>query len=150
MPLCRLSCGYAFLEDVLVRGIGIDLVSLPEFRRICGDWGAPGQAGAGIANAFVSRTFTAAELAQAAGRHDPCEFLAGRFACKEAVFKAVAPLTSEGFDLRLVETLDALTGQPQVSLAGALAPVLSEAGVTSVLVSITNEEQYVLAQALAQ
>ncbi len=134
----------------MVRGIGIDLVSLPEFRRICGDWGAPGQAGAGIANAFVSRTFTAAELAQAAGRHDPCEFLAGRFACKEAVFKAVAPLTSEGFDLSLVETLDALTGQPQVSLAGALAPVLSEAGVTSVLVSITNEEQYVLAQALAQ
>ena len=134
----------------MVRGIGIDLLSLPEFRRICGDWGAPGQAGAGIANAFVSRTFTAAELAQAAGRHDPCEFLAGRFACKEAVFKAVAPLTSEGFDLRLVETLDASTGQPQVSLAGALAPVLSEAGVTSVLVSITNEEQYVLAQALAQ
>ena len=134
----------------MVRGIGIDLVSLPEFRRICGDWGAPGQAGADIANAFVSRTFTAAELAQAAGRHDPCEFLAGRFACKEAVFKAVAPLTSESFDLRLVETLDALTGQPQVSLAGALAPVLSEAGVTSVLVSITNEEQYILAQALAQ
>ena len=62
----------------------------------------------------------------------------------------MAPLTSEGFDLRLVETLDASTGQPQVSLAGALAPVLSEAGVTSVLVSITNEEQYVLVQALAQ
>ena len=37
-----------------------------------------------------------------------------------------------------------------MSLVGALAPVLSEAGVTSVLVSITNEEQYVLAQALAQ
>ena len=75
----------------MVKGIGIDLVSLPEFRRICGDWGAPGQAGADIANAFVSRTFTAAELAQAAGRHDPCEFLAGRFACKEAVFKAGRP-----------------------------------------------------------
>ena len=129
----------------MVKGIGIDLVSLPEFRRICDDWGASGRAGVDIANAFVRRTFTAGELAQAAGRHDPCEF-----PCKEAVFKAVAPLTSEGFDLRLVETLDALTGQPQVSLAGALAPVLSEAGVTSVLVSITNEEQYVLAQALAQ
>lgn len=134
----------------MVKGIGIDLVSLPEFRRICDHWGASGQADVASANAFVRRTFTAAELDQATGRHDPCEFLAGRFACKEAVFKAVAPLTSEGFDLRLVETLDAATGQPQVSLAGPLAPVFSEAGVTSVLVSITNEDQYVLAQALAQ
>ena len=95
MVAAHSTCGYAFLEDVLVKGIGIDLVSLPEFRRICDDWGASGRAGVDIANAFVRRTFTAGELAQAAGRHDPCEFLAGRFACKEAVFKAVAPLTSE-------------------------------------------------------
>lgn len=134
----------------MVKGIGIDLVSLPEFRRICDDWGASGQADVTSANAFVRRTFTACELAQAAGRHDPCEFLAGRFACKEAVFKAVAPLTAAGFDLRLVETLDAPTGQPQVALDGPLAPTLAEAAVTSVLVSITNEEQYVAAFACAE
>ena len=134
----------------MAKGVGIDLVNLPEFRGICGGWGAGGATDASAANAFVSRTFTAAELAQAAGRHDPCEFLAGRFACKEAVFKAVAPLTSEGFDLRLVETLDAPTGQPRVTLDSALAPVLAEAGVTSVLVSVTNEVDYVAAIAWAE
>ena len=134
----------------MVKGIGVDLVSLPEFRRLCDGFGSGGEKDARLANAFVRRTFTAAELAQACDRHDPCEFLAGRFACKEAVFKAVAPLTAAGFDLRAVETLDAPTGQPVVTLGGALAPTLAEAGVASVLVSLTNEDAYVCAFALAQ
>ena len=134
----------------MVKGIGVDLVSLPEFRRLCDGFGSGGEKDVRLANAFVRRTFTAAELAQACERHDPCEFLAGRFACKEAVFKAVAPLTTAGFDLRDVETLDAETGQPVVTLGGALSPALAEAGVASVLVSITNEDAYVCAFALAQ
>lgn len=134
----------------MVKGVGVDMVNLPEFRRLCDDFGVSGERDVRLANAFVRRAFTAPELAQACGRHDPCEFLAGRFACKEAVFKAVAPLTDAGFDLRIIETLDAPTGQPQVTLAGAIEPVLAEAGVTSVLVSITNEDAYVCAFALAQ
>ncbi len=134
----------------MVKGVGVDLVNLPEFRRLCDDFGAHGEKDVRLANAFVRRTFTAAELSQACGRHDPCEFLAGRFAAKEAVFKAVAPQTAAGFDLRAVETLDAPTGQPVVTLTGAIAPALAEAGVTSVLVSITNECDYVCAFALAQ
>lgn len=134
----------------MVKGIGVDLVSLPEFCRLCDHFGADGEKDVRLANAFVRRTFTAPELAQACERHDPCEFLAGRFACKEAVFKAVAPLTAAGFDLRDVETLDAPTGQPIVTLGGALAPTLAEAGVSSVLVSLTNEDAYVCAFALAQ
>lgn len=130
----------------MIKGIGIDLVNLAEFRRICEGFDAATPEPC----PFIVRTFTAAELAQARGRHDACEFLAGRFAAKEAVFKAVAPLTREGFDLRRVETVDAPTGQPQVTLDGALADVYASAGVSSVLVSITNEDAYVEAIALAQ
>ncbi len=130
----------------MVKGIGIDLVDLGEFRRICEGFNAATERPC----AFVARTFTEGELAQARGRHDPCEYLAGRFAAKEAVFKAVAPLTKEGFDLRRVETIDAPTGQPAVTLEGAFADVCAEAGVTSVLVSITNESGFVQAIALAQ
>lgn len=130
----------------MVKGIGIDLVDLGEFRRICEGFDAACQRPC----SFVARTFTEGELAQARGRHDPCEYLAGRFAAKEAVFKAVAPLTKEGFDLRRVETIDAPTGQPAVTLEGAFADVCAEAGVASVLVSITNESCFVQAIALAQ
>lgn len=127
----------------LVLGVGIDLVDLAEFRRICEGFEA-------TPCAFVERTFTPAELAQARERHDACQYLAGRFAVKEAVFKAVAPLTQEGFDLREVECLDAPTGQPEVVMDGALAKTYASAGVSSILVSVTNETGYVEAIALAQ
>lgn len=130
----------------LVLGVGIDLVDLAEFRRICEDF----EATQATPCAFVERTFTPAELAQARGRHDACQYLAGRFAVKEAVFKAVAPLTQEGFDLREVECLDAPTGQPEVVMDGTLAKTYASAGVSSILVSVTNETGYVEAIALAQ
>lgn len=130
----------------MVKGVGIDLVDLEEFRGICEGFSAD----AAEPCAFVARTFTAAELAQARERHDACQYLAGRFACKEAVFKAVAPLTCDGFDLRRVETLDAPTGQPQVSMEGPLAEVCAAAGIEAILVSVTNESGFVEAIALAQ
>lgn len=130
----------------LVLGVGIDLVDLAEFRRICEGFNATQE----VPCAFVKRTFTPAELAQACERYDACQYLAGRFAVKEAVFKAVAPLTQEGFDLREVECLDASTGQPVVVMDGALAEVYAGAGVSSILISVTNETGYVEAIALAQ
>ena len=130
----------------MVKGIGIDLVDLAEFRRICEGF----EASCERPCAFVARTFTAAELAQARTRHDACQYLAGRFAVKEAVFKAVAPLTRGGFDLRRVECLDAASGQPQVVMDGALSEFYAEASVSSVLVSVTTETAYVEAIALAQ
>lgn len=138
----------------MVRGIGIDMATISEFERY---W--PGGAGAAGASAcaeaelgpFIRRTFTPAELACARERGKRgAEFLAGRFAVKEAVFKAVAPLTAEGFDLRIVECLPDPSGAPRVTLSGPLAPVLAEAGVADVLVSITNEGDYAVAVALVQ
>ena len=130
----------------MVLGVGIDLVDLTEFRRVREGFDASQAAPC----AFVERTFTPAELVQARGRHDACQYLDWRFAVKEAVFKAVAPLTQEGFDLRRVECLDAPTGQPEVVMDGALAEVYAGAGVSSILVSVTNETGYVEAIALAQ
>ncbi len=130
----------------MVRGVGIDLVDLSEFRGICEGFSAD----TATPCPFVARTFTEAELAQARGRHDACQYLAGRFACKEAVFKAVAPLTCDGFDPRHVETIDAPTGQPVVTMGGALAGVYAAAGISEILVSITNESGFVEAIALAQ
>ncbi len=130
----------------MVKGIGVDLVDLSAFRGLCEGFGATTDSPC----AFVARTFTEAELSQARGRADACQYLAGRYAAKEAVFKAIAPLTATGFDPRRVETIDAPTGQPVVSVGGALADVYAAAGVGEILVSITNESGLVEAIALAQ
>ncbi len=78
------------------------------------------------------------------------EYFAGRFAVKEAVFKAVAHLTPSGhFDLRITETLHDKNGCPFITLTGPLAPVLAEAGVTALHVSITTEGDYAAAFVVA-
>lgn len=124
----------------MVRGIGIDSVDIEEMARLVAD----GQ------TAFARRAFTEAERAQACARHDAAACLAGKFAVKEATFKALARHTAEGFDFRCVETLEDEDGCPHVTLDGPLAPVLAEAGVAELLVSITNERGVATAVVLAQ
>ena len=124
----------------MVRGIGIDSVDIEEMARLVAD----GQ------TAFARLAFTEAERAQALARHDAAACLAGKFAVKEAAFKALARHTAEGFDFRRVETLEDEDGCPHVTLDGPLAPVLAEAGVTELLVSITNERGVATAVVLAQ
>ena len=124
----------------MVRGIGIDSVDIEEMARLVAD----------ERGAFARRTFTEAERAQAYARPDAAACLAGKFAVKEAAFKALAHRTAEGFDFRCVETLEDENGCPHVTLDGPLAPVLAEAGVTELLVSITNERGVATAVVLAQ
>ena len=124
----------------MVRGIGIDSVDIEEMARLVAD----GQ------TAFARRAFTEAERAQACTRPDAAACLAGKFAVKEATFKALARHTAEGFDFRCVETLEDEDGCPHVTLDGPMAPVLAEAGVTELLVSITNERGVATAVVLAQ
>lgn len=123
----------------MIKGIGIDLVDIAEMERLCGD----------LDTAFARRVFTEAEREQAAARHKPAQMLAGKFAAKEAAFKALARLTANGFDFRKVETLEDENGAPHIS-TGPLAEILAEAGATELLVSITNEGNLAQAIVLAQ
>lgn len=132
-------------------GIGIDAVDVAEAARLLGD-------GTG---AFAERAFTCAERAEAlargggAGRdvladHRAAAHLAGKFAAKEAVLKALCCCGAPAFDLRVVEVLEDGSGRPRVTLEGPLAPVLAEVGVTEVLVSIARRRDLAVATALAR
>lgn len=117
-------------------GIGVDCVCISELRALDARTGG----------AFVSRTFTDAERVLSEQAQDKWCFLAGRFAVKEAVFKALAPLTKEKFfDFRLVQTLKREDGSPCVSLQSLPEGVLAQAGVDKILVSITGEGDFALA-----
>lgn len=125
----------------MVVGIGIDSVDIEEMRGICGDF----------TTAFVRHTFTDREVAQALDRPDAASFLAGRFAVKEACFKAIGHLIPDGgFDFRIVETLHDENGCPAVQRRGRFADILVQANVGDVLVSITNESGIATAMVLAQ
>ena len=125
----------------MVKGVGIDLVEISRIRDLMEKH---------TGEAFVRRTFTDAEREEAAQRHDPAAYYAARFAAKEAVFKAVGPLTpSKAFDLRIVETLNREDGSPYVHVTPKLAPILADAGVAALHISITDEGDYAAAFVVA-
>lgn len=123
-----------------VSGIGIDLVSISQFAEL--DKKSKG--------ALMERTFSAMEKAEVETAPEKYSFLAGRFAVKEAVFKAVAHLTPEkSFDFRIVETKKNPDGSPEIVITEELSGILHSAGITKLLVSITNQGDFALAQVTA-
>ncbi|MFD3326422.1 holo-ACP synthase [Streptomyces sp. NPDC058701] len=119
--------------------IGADLLRLHELDRLLGrPW-------------FRRFAYTEAELAVAAG-YGPDrarEFLAGRFAAKEAVLKAIGTGMTGGVRPCQVAVLKGDDGAPVVRLSGAAADRAAEAGLSAVGVSITHKGDLVLAVALA-
>lgn len=124
-----------------LKGTGIDLVSVQEMKEL----------NERTKNSFVKNTFSSREKEEAEAASNPWEYYAGRFAVKEAVFKAVAPfLGKESFDFRIVETWKEPDGSPVFHLNEGMEKVLKRAGVTRVSVSISHDSGFAIAIALAE
>lgn len=121
-------------------GIGVDLVYIPKMKQLYLE----------CRHTFIQHTFTSAEIHEAELRTEPWEYLASRFAVKEAVFKAVAHFTDEKrFDLRIVETQNAEDGAPIIVMNPALEQTLHNAGFSALQVSISTEKDYAAAFVVA-
>ena len=122
--------------QTLPRGIGVDCVNVSELRALDERMGG----------AFRLGSFTEEERTEAENAPDPWMYLAGRFAAKEAVFKALSPLLPETpFDFRRVETLRQPDGSPRVTRSPWLLSLMKKAGVDDILLSITHENPYAIA-----
>ena len=119
-------------------GVGTDILSIQRIRDILES----------DRESFVSRVFTVKEREQASENPDPVSYLATRFAGKEAVFKCFG--IHGNIRLSEIEILDAETGQPQVRLLGAFLGVAAEKGIREVQISLSYENEYAVAFALAQ
>lgn len=129
-----------FNQDSIARGIGIDLVSISGLRT-------QAERGSG---SFLFSAFTDNERKEAERATDSWSYFAGRFAVKEAVFKAVAHLLPEkSFDFRIVETLYREDGSPEISVTPRLRAILDKGKVSSLEVSISNEGDYAVAFVVA-
>jgi len=144
----------------MVLGIGIDAATVDDFAVLCDcDEAAVGQCAGSNASLvetalespFALYTFTEAECRQLRQAPRLFETMAGLFAVKEATFKAVAHLTVERtFDFREVEVLHREDGWPYVNATSELRKLLDQAGVSDLLVSITNESNLAIAIVIAQ
>ena len=114
----------------MIVGIGVDSTSIEETARYLNDLPE-----------YERKTFTLAELGAApASPARRAEWLAVRFAAKEAVFKALSNAAEAcDFDLRHVETLNREDGAPYVNVTDELARVMELAGATHLHISATTE-----------
>lgn len=95
---------------------------------------------------FLARVFTPAERRLCQGKSWR---LAGRFAAKEALFKA-AGTGMRGFTWQQIEVLADDLGAPRVVCTGRFAAVLRERGVDRIHLSISHAKEYAAAQAVLE
>lgn len=118
---------------------GIDIVLCSRIERA---WHEHGQK-------FLDRLFTAAEQRYCREHRTPEIRLAGRFAVKEAVFKALGTGWRGGVEWTDVETLPDRLGKPVTALSGEAARLASTLGIETLLVSITHAGDYACASVIA-
>ena len=124
---------------VNIIGHGIDLVDIAEMRRWIEDPRGP----------LIPRCFVQEELDEIGDGPDRIERLAGRFAAKEAVLKALGTGFGAGVAFSDVIIHRAAGAPPQVRLTGGAAKVAIELGVTDWQLSISHTGAMAMASAIA-
>lgn len=99
---------------------------------------------------FLDRCFTQAEQRYCGRGKRAVEHYAGRFAAKEAVFKALGTGWRGKMAWTDMEILPDAAGKPQLVLSGACARHAADAGMTRWHISITHISTHALASAIAE
>jgi holo-[acyl-carrier protein] synthase len=113
----------------MIIGTGVDITEVTRLRKAVERWG----------ESFLTRIFTRTELQNAKTRVSLYQHLAGRFAAKEAVFKAAGDVRLNWKD---IEIINDKAGKP-------LCRILNNKGKKiNVFVSISHVKSYAVANAI--
>jgi holo-[acyl-carrier protein] synthase len=115
----------------MIVGIGVDVVDLARFERA-----------ASRTPALLERLFTVAE------RRLPLRSLAGRFAAKEALIKAIGDST--GVRWHDMEVVSNELGRPSFVLHNAVSRIVAERGVDVVHLSMSHDAGVAIAYVIAE
>ena len=121
----------------MVRSIGIDIVEVDRIRKDVDQFG----------RRFVSRILGVNELELFDKRQDKLLFLAGRFAAKEAVIKALGQYLEKRPAYCVLEVINNPSGRPELSLPPSILEKLKGA---TCLISISHEKNYATAVAIIE
>ncbi|MBI3611125.1 MAG: holo-ACP synthase [Nitrospirae bacterium] len=132
------------MADKIIIGIGIDLVKSDRIKKAVRKWD----------KRFLNRIFTPLEQEYAFAHKVPYLHLAGRFAVKEAVMKALGTGWSGGVRWNEIGVINepadgpdrSRTGKPRVEVAGKVKALMDERGVKEIQVSISHDTDYSIAQ----
>ena len=112
----------------MIIGTGVDITEVSRLRKAVEKWG----------DDFLKRIFTARELENARKRSSLYQHLAGRFAAKEAIFKA---MKIKDLGWQEVEIVNSEAGNPIARISNPKAKYYE------VEISISNVKTYAVASA---
>jgi holo-[acyl-carrier protein] synthase len=121
----------------MIDGLGTDISEIERIRQAHSEHG----------EAFLNRLFTEKEQSYCLSQKDPYPRLAGRFAAKEAIAKALGCGFGADVAWKEIEILADESGKPVVHLSGAIAKKLEG---STLLVTISHCKAYANAVALWQ
>ncbi|MCM8791660.1 MAG: holo-ACP synthase [Candidatus Omnitrophica bacterium] len=113
-----------------IKGIGIDITEVRRIKTAIERWG----------DNFLERIFTSRELDFASKHQNFYQHLAGRFAAKEAIFKALGDLELSWKDMEILNNSE---GKPYCNLLNTKGKDVE------IFLSISHIKNYALAQAVA-
>jgi holo-[acyl-carrier protein] synthase len=120
-------------------GIGSDIVECVRIGRMIERHG----------ELFLERVFTSREIRYCQSRKQVTEHFSGRWAAKEAVFKALGAGWRRGWYWTDLEIRNDAEGRPRVHVGGAARDHVRTLRVSDILVTISHCRAYATAQALA-
>ena len=121
----------------MIIGLGIDIVDLTGFRDRMND-------------ELVAELFLPDEIEYCRTQARSWENFAGRFAAKEAAFKALGAGLEQGLRFDQVEILRADTGAVSLAFHGRAAELAAEKNVQNTFVSISHSRSSAIAVVIAE
>lgn len=122
----------------MIIGIGTDVIEIERIQKAVQN-----------TESFLNKIYTSREQAYYKKNHKKVETLAGLFAAKEAVSKALGT-GFRGFSARDIEMIPNILGKPEVYLYGGANTRASELGIDKIHVSISHCRAYATAFAVAE
>lgn len=119
----------------MIFGIGTDIVRVARMQKNIERYGEK----------FAERILTVAELAEFRNEARPAHFLAKRFAAKEAAAKAMGTGFRDGLMLHHIGVTHDRAGKPQLAFSDQAAAFVQDNHITSVHVSLADEEDHAVA-----
>jgi len=121
----------------MVKGIGVDIIEIERIKKAVEK-----------SDRFVKRLFTENEIEYFKSKNMKAETIAGNFAAKEAIVKALGT-GLRGFQWTDIEVLRDEFGKPVVHLQGGAKTVATDRGITEIMLSISHCKEYAVANGVA-
>ena len=124
----------------MIVGVGVDIAEIKRFENLYSRYG----------ERIARRILTESEQVEFGRRNNPANYLATRFAAKEAAAKALGTGFGCGVGYKSIEIKNDNQGKPMLKFINTALELARQKKVENVFVSLSDEKHYVVAMVILE